>query len=175
MLFDEPCRTGRLQVDEAVVQVVAPFKKVVWSVPRQSVTGITQQAGAIASDLTIHTTQGSFSAPFVAKRYVTPFLALFPESEISAPLGKEWYNDPTRLTYVATYTDERAMQKEVEAAAQRGWIPQGTTATGSHINVGRTMTKFVLTGGLGLMTGASRSKDKITITFVRTPDWLAHR
>lgn len=138
-------------------------------------TGITQQAGALASDLTIHTTHGTFSAPFVAKRYVPAFLALFPDGEISAPLGKEWYNDPTRLSYVATYTNEKVMQQEVEAASKCGWMPQGTTATGSHINVGRTMTKFVLTGGLGLMTGASRSKDKITITFVRTPEWLAHR
>jgi len=61
----------------------------------------------------------------------------------------------------------------MEAAAQWGWTPQGTSATAGHVNVGRTVTKFVLTGGIGLMTGASRSKDKITLTFVRTPEWVA--
>jgi hypothetical protein len=175
MLFDEPCKAGRLQVDETTVQVIAPFKKVVWSVPRQHVTGITQQVGAISVDLTIHTTQGSFSASFVAKRFIAKFLALFPNSEVSVPLGKEWYHDPTRLTYVATYTDEKTMQREVEAAAQNGWMPQGTTATGGHVNVGRTATAAVLTSGWSLLLGASRSKDKVTITFVRTPEWLQHR
>ena len=106
----------------------------------------------------------------------------YPQTQIATPLQKvtppiprkkSWYHDPTRLTYIATYTNEKEMQKEVEAAAQFGWLPQGTTATGSHINVGRTMTKFVLTGGIGMMTGASRSKDKITITFLRTPEWMA--
>jgi len=86
-----------------------------------------------------------------------------------------WYQDAKRLTYIATYKKDKDAQKEMEAAAQHGWTPQGTTATDGHINVGRTMTKLVLTGGLGLMTGASRSKGKITITFVRTPEWLAQR
>lgn len=65
------------------------------------------------------------------------------------------------------------MQREVEAAAQHGWMIQGQAGTAGHVNVGRTVTKAVLTGGLGLMTGASRSKDKMTFTFVRTPEWLA--
>lgn len=34
-------------------------------------------------------------------------------------MGKQWYNDPTILTYVATYTNEKQMQKEIEAAYQR--------------------------------------------------------
>ncbi len=86
-----------------------------------------------------------------------------------------WYQDAKRLTYVATYKKDKDAQKEMEAAAHHGWMPQGTTTTEGHINVGRTMTKVVLTGGLGLMTGASRSKGKITITFMRTPEWLAQR
>jgi len=61
----------------------------------------------------------------------------------------------------------------MEAAAQHGGVAQGTAATDGHINVGRTMTKVVLTGGLGLMTGASRSKGKITITYARSQEWLA--
>jgi hypothetical protein len=66
------------------------------------------------------------------------------------------------------------MQKEVEAAAQHGWMPQGTTGTAGHIKVGSTLAKTVLTGGIGLIVlGANRSKDKITITFVRTPEWIA--
>jgi len=178
MLFDCPCKTGRLQVDETTVQVMAPFKRLMWSIPRETVMKITQQKGLLMVDLTIHTTQNSFSVQMLNKPNAEKFLTLFPEIQAGVqqrqqPRGKEWYYDPTRLTYVASYTKEKEAQKEMEAAAQWGWMPQGTSTTAGHINVGRTMTKFVLTGGIGLMTGASRSKDKITLTFVRTPEWLA--
>ena len=86
-----------------------------------------------------------------------------------------WYQDAKRLTYVPTYKKDKDAQKEMEAAAQHGWMPQGTAATEGHINFGRTLMKGALTGGIGLMTGASRSKGKITITFVRTPEWTARQ
>lgn len=174
MLFSCPCKAGQLQVDETTIQVMAPFKKLVWSVPRGAITGVTQQPGAMmAIDLTIHTTQGMYQAQMVSKPNAAKFLAFFPNLEVQLA-GKEWYDDPARLTYVATYTKEKEMQREVEAAAQRGWMPQGTTGTAGHINVGRIATAAVLTGGFSLLLGASRSKDKVTITFVRTPEWLAH-
>ena len=84
-----------------------------------------------------------------------------------------WYDDKGRATYVATYKDEKSMQRDVEAAAKRGWLVQGTAGVGGHINVGKTAARVALTGELGLLFGASRSKDKITITFVRDEAWLA--
>jgi hypothetical protein len=172
MLFDEHCKIGKLQVDDNTIQVVAPFKKIVWSVPRAAVTRITQQPSGLAVDLTIHTTQGVYSAPYVPKRKMPTFLALFPGLEV-ATAGKEWYSDPIRLTYIATYTNEQEMQREVESAALNGWMPQNTAGTAGHVNVGRTAAKVALLGPLALIGGASRSKDKITITFVRTPEWAA--
>lgn len=89
-------------------------------------------------------------------------------------MGKKWYEDEQRLTYLATYTRDKDAQREMEAAARYGWAAQGTAATDGHINVGRTLTKTVLTGGIGIMlSGASRSKGKTTITYGRTPEWLA--
>jgi hypothetical protein len=76
-----------------------------------------------------------------------------------------WYQDKKRKTYVATYKDEKSLQKEVEEASKHGWRPQDTVATGGHINVGRTTLRVL--SGVGLLFGASRSKDKITIIFVR--------
>src|SRR5260221_13339233 len=173
MLFSCPCKAGQLQVDESTVQVAAPFKKIVWSVPRGSVTGVTQQPGSMmAIDLTIHTMQGMYQAQMVSKPNVMKFLAFFPNLEVQSA-GKEWYDDPVRLTYVATYTKEKEMQREVEAAAQRGWMPQGTTGTAGHINVGRTATAAALTGGVSLLLGASRSQDKIHINLLRTPERVA--
>ncbi len=175
-MFHVTTKVGQLQVDDTTVQIVAPFKKVVWSVPHANITGISQQvSGNIAVDLTIYTTQGTYTAPYVPKRKISDFFALFPDI-IVQPLGSPWYDDSNRLTYVATYTNEQEMQRDVEAAAHQGWMPQNTAGTSGHINVGRTATAAVLTGGFSLLLGASRSKDKITMTFVRTPEWMAqHR
>jgi hypothetical protein len=83
-----------------------------------------------------------------------------------------WYNDDTKLTYVASYNSVEEASSETNRAAKKGWIPQGTSATDGHINVGRTATGAVLTGGLTLLVGGSRSKGKVTITYTRTPGWL---
>jgi hypothetical protein len=78
-----------------------------------------------------------------------------------------------RTTYVATYEDRKQMQKEVDAAVRYGWTVQNTSAVGGHINVGRTVAPAVFTGGLSLLLGASRSKDKITLTFKRDEAYSA--
>jgi hypothetical protein len=173
MLLDVPCKAGKLQAtDDGSLRVQAPFNKTVWQVPRDTVTGFTTQPGALgAVNVTVHTTQEMYQAEMVAKQNLEKLLALFPHLQTTTA-GREWYHDPAKLTHVETYTNQKKMQKEVEAAGQFGWVPQTSAGVGSHINVGRTVTKFALTGGLGLMTGASRSKDKITITFVRTQNWL---
>jgi len=84
-----------------------------------------------------------------------------------------WYNDKSRKTYVATYKNEKDMRGDVEEAVKFGWTLQNSAAIGGHINVGRTVAPAVLTGGLSLLFGASRSKDKVTVTFVRDERWLA--
>jgi hypothetical protein len=84
-----------------------------------------------------------------------------------------WYDDNNKLTHVSTYKNEQEASKEAERAAQKGWMPQGTTATDGHVNVGRTTLKILALGVPFLITGASRSKGQITITYVRTPEWLA--
>jgi hypothetical protein len=49
---------------------------------------------------------------------------------------------------------------------------QGVAATDEHINVGCTALKAFLFAPL-LITGASRTKGNITMTYVRSPEWLA--
>ena len=46
-----------------------------------------------------------------------------------------WYNDDTRRAYVATYTDEKSMQAEVEVASLSGFIAQSTTRRGKEWTV----------------------------------------
>jgi hypothetical protein len=169
MLFDERCKMGKLQATEdGTLRVQAPFNKIAWEVPCAAVTGLITQPGTMNTlNVTIQTTQGVMhQAEMMSKANVTKLQALFPNLQ-TVTAGKEWYHDPTISTHVETYTDQKKMQREVEEAGKLGWVPTGSAGVGSHINVGRTVTKLVLTGGLGMMTGASRSKEKMTITFIR--------
>lgn len=83
-----------------------------------------------------------------------------------------WYDDDRKLNYVAVFKDEKEANREIDRASKKGWMPQGVAATDGHVNVGRTATTAVLTVGISLLFGASRTKGTVTITFVRTPDWL---
>lgn len=183
MLFDVFCKQGKLQVlEEGILRVMAPFNKLVWQVPCASITGFTKQPiSVLAVNLAIDTTNGTHRVEMVSQANFKKLQALFPNLAVNTVQGdqhtirqgKEWYYDLHARSHVATYSNEKQMQKEVEAAVQNGWMPQNTAGTSGHINVGRTTAAAVLTGGFSLLLGASRSKDKITITFTRTPEWLA--
>ena len=84
-----------------------------------------------------------------------------------------WYDDNKKLTRVVTYKNDKEASKEAEKAAHKGWMPQGTSATDGHVSVGRTAGKILLLGLPFLVSGASRSRGKITMTYVRTPAWVA--
>src|SRR5712692_3985530 len=86
-----------------------------------------------------------------------------------------WYDDESELAYVATYKNEKDASRDAQSAARKGWMPQGTAATEGHVNVGRTALKVFALGLPFLVTGASRTKGKVTLTFVRTPEWVAGR
>lgn len=75
----------------------------------------------------------------------------------------DWYKDKKRQTYIATYEDQKKMQKEVEAAIKHGWEIKDTTSTGGHVHLGRSLAL----GGVNWLVGKGRSKDKVTITFGR--------
>jgi hypothetical protein len=86
-----------------------------------------------------------------------------------------WYDDENDLAHVATYKNDKDASRDAQNAARKGWMPQGTAATEGHVNVGRTALKVFALGLPFLVTGASRTKGKVTLTFVRTPEWLARR
>lgn len=82
-----------------------------------------------------------------------------------------WYDDKKALTHVETYNNDKDASKDAERAAQKGWMPQETTASAGHVNAGRTAMKWMIPGGV--FFGASRTGGKLTLTYMRTPDWLA--
>ena len=85
-------------------------------------------------------------------------------------MGLGWdTNQFTKKVVVRVYkgNETRRMESEIAELIGHGYAIASQTGTGSHVNVGRTVTGAVLTGGLSLLFGASRSNDKITMTFVR--------
>ena len=176
MMYSATCKAGKIQItDDGTLQIAQIFGKVLWQAPAQAVTDLAPQAGTLnLINVTIRAgSHGSYTAESMTPANYEKLRALFPGLSVRAIAGKEWYCSPGLLTYVATYTKEKAMQREVQTAGQYGWMPQTSAGVAGHINVGRTATAAALTGGASLLFGASRSRDKIVLTFVRTPEWLA--
>jgi hypothetical protein len=85
-------------------------------------------------------------------------------------MGLGWdTNQFTKKVVVRVYkgNETKKMESEISELLEHGYTIASQAGTGSHVNVGRTVTGAVLTGGLSLLFGASRSKEKITLTFVK--------
>lgn len=70
-------------------------------------------------------------------------------------------------TQIKEYRTAQEFEADVARMQAGGWRLEDQIAQTGHINVGRTATGMVLTGGLSLLLGASRTHDKITVTWVR--------
>jgi hypothetical protein len=68
---------------------------------------------------------------------------------------------------IKEYKDSKEFEKDAQKMMNAGWQPEDQSQRGGHVNVGRTATGAVLTGGLSLLLGASRTKGKITVTWIR--------
>lgn len=79
-----------------------------------------------------------------------------------------WYRRKRLRAYVAEYENQGQARREANRAAKYGWVVSGVSSTDGHVNVGRTALKVVLFSPLALITGASRTKGKITVTYRRT-------
>jgi hypothetical protein len=89
--------------------------------------------------------------------------------QFEAWLAKETSNWTTPVT-VRTYKQDQSWLIELEAKhlIANGYEVQDQSAAGSHVNVGRTATAAVLTGGLSLLFGASRSKGTVTLMYLKS-------
>lgn len=188
MLFSTTCKQGKLQVtDDGFLLVVQLFSKTpTWREPIAAIQSIGVQAHMIMRTIIVRTQGQEYQVDSLNTNDVTRLQALLPnvrfEEVAPAPKGPKpakpqkpryWWEDETKLTYIANYTKEKEMQQEVEAAYQHGWMLQGHNEQGGRISGSKVIAGAILAGPVGAMIGAKRGKDKTTLIFVRTPEWLA--
>ncbi len=85
--------------------------------------------------------------------------------------ARDWYRRaPVGAVHVKEYkeSDRRKMNDDIKLAATHGWEIETVGQQSGHLNVGRTVTTTVLTGGLRLLAGASRTKGFTIVRFTRT-------
>lgn len=67
---------------------------------------------------------------------------------------------------IVTYRDAKQYAQQAPKMIRKGWRISNTTYEDKHVNVGRTMAKTILTGGLGLMLGGpSRSGGRVIVVW----------
>lgn len=66
---------------------------------------------------------------------------------------------------VKEYRSAAEQEKDINKMARQGFTVASETSQPSHINVGRTATGAVLTGGLSLLAGGSRTSAKHRVTY----------
>ena len=88
--------------------------------------------------------------------------------QFEAWLAKETSDWTTPVT-VRTYKQDQGWLIELESKhlIANGYEVQDQSSAGSHVNVGRTASAAVLTGGLSLLFGASRSKGTVTLMYLK--------
>ena len=72
---------------------------------------------------------------------------------------------------IKEYKDAKEFDKDAQKMVNDNWSIQQQSQGSTHMNLGRTLTSTLLTGGLDLLTpkigGASYTKGKVMVTWVR--------
>ncbi len=79
-IFQTTCKDGTLLVDQMNISVVAPFNKLVWSIPRNSVTNIIQKPGFLSTEVEIYSAHGVYIVRTLPKSKASELVALFVHS-----------------------------------------------------------------------------------------------
>lgn len=74
-----------------------------------------------------------------------------------------WYDDRTKTEFVGTYATDKQYQWDAAAATKRGWSVQSVDDGSAHV-IGEDPEE-----------AKARQKSRITVTYVRDPDWIANR
>lgn len=175
-------KNGKIELTQSSVRI-SEFKKGLLGWDRLKINRVHEVPRDVVSNAEASPLVNDFYIDFPVDGCDTRFTISFdndyrPEFEAMAKeLGWHWYDDDGKLSNVVSYDNEEKASIDANYAAKKGWMPQSTSATEGHVNVGRTVGKTILTGGIGLaVLGESRTKGKVTITYARTPEWLeAHK
>lgn len=179
MRFSATSQIGKVQItDDGYLQQTCLDPSSAWRVPISSVIFIEMQFFRDHRvDALFATASADHIANMLPKAKIREFIGYFPGIPINqveefSPVVR-WFADDRQRTHIGVYTDMQAAQYELENAVGHGWMIQGQSAIAGKVSAAKIIAGGFLFGTLGALAGSRRSKDTITLTFVRTPEWLA--
>ncbi len=110
-IFQTTCKDGKLRVDQMNISVVALFHRLVWSIPRDSVTNIIQRPGVLSTGVEIYSTHGVYIVETLSKSKASEFAALFVHP---APPQVQPQQSPTKPSPVPEQTVPRDIPIDAE-------------------------------------------------------------
>jgi len=165
------CDKGKIVIQNGNLEILQIFNKVVISIPVTTIIGFVTTQVLTAQNVSIHTTTGVYDLRTVSK--FSDIISQLPSVPIEETRAVPWYRSQIARSHVGVYTNQKQMQDELAQASLNGWQVQGQSALGGSRNVGAMVAGDILAGPLGALAMSGRSKDTTTLTFVRTPEWLA--
>jgi hypothetical protein len=171
--FSTTCQYGRLQItqDGHLRQTCSYDERKAWSLPMSEFVSFEVKYTPLTASTVIYTAFGYRIVNHLPREAFRRLLVFFPGRPVTqvqqlTPIAR-WFLDPEARTHIGEYTDAQVAQKEMEAAYQQGWTLQAQSTTGGQVNVGAIIAGEILLGPLGALAASGRSKDKITLAFVR--------
>lgn len=166
------CDKGKIVLQNGNLEILQVFNKTSLSVPISSIVGFVIASGlGSAHKVSIHTTTGVHELAMVSG--FNDITRQLPNVPIEDPARVPWYASQFLRAYVGVYTKPKDMQSDLAQAALNGWQVQGQSAVAGSRSVGAMVAGDLIAGPLGALAMSGKSKDKTTLTFVRTPEWLA--
>jgi len=165
------CDKGKIVIQNGNLDILQVFGKTYLSIPVASIVGFITTSVLTAHNVEVHTTTGVYELKTVSK--FSDITSQFPSVPIEDTRAVPWYRSQIARSHVGVYTNQQQMQSEMAQATLNGWQVQGQSAVGGSRSVGAMVAGDILAGPLGALAMSGRSKDKTTLTFVRTPEWLA--
>ena len=144
-----PSAQGTIAIENGTITIRVAISPPVFQAPVEGTT-VSVERGALASKVTFHSPQGTFTATTVANANVKKILAILPETQDAGP---------SDLTTVRTYKNAAAYQNDLLNMQNQGWSVQSTV---DHHRDRSLLYKLIMPFGI-----FSRGTSQIVVTYTR--------
>jgi hypothetical protein len=113
-MFQTTCKDGHLLVDQLNISVVAPFNRLVWSIPRDSVTNVVQKHSFLSSEVEIYSAHGIYIVKTLPKPKANEFAALLAQPPLHQSQPQQVQAPQTQSAGIPIDAEIQRVKLEVE-------------------------------------------------------------